>query len=470
MMKKINNIAYQLVFLGVLGLYACEDFVEVEVPDHLITGSTVFANEETAQSAMTGIYNQLFNASFANGGNRSVTFLAALSADNFKPTSNIVEILEFSQNAISPDNTWNLDLWAGSYHTIYEVNALLEGVAQAQDLPEGTKSSLTGQAKFIRAFTYFYLHQLYGDVPLLLETDYRANATAPRASSSEVEAQILSDLQEAIALLPEEYPDGDRTRPNKYTAMGLLARVYLFQENWEQAAYYSEQVISQASLYELLADPNEVFLANSREALWQISPIGWGSSFTHTREGNLFIKDATTNTPVALAEDFMEVWSAPEDLRFINWIASFQDGEEVLYYPYKYKIAYEASGGEITEYSMVLRLAEQYAIQAEAQAQLGNLTQAMNSIDHLRERAGVPLLAEATTTPDQEELLSLILQERRKEFFAEWGHRWLDLKRTGNTALLSNKPQADWEATDSRYPIPQQERLKNTYLSQNPGY
>lgn len=469
-MKKIKYIPYQLLLMSVLCLVGCEDFVDVEVPDHMITGKTVFADEETAQSVMTGIYNQLFNASFANGGNRSVTFLAALSADNFKPTSNTVEILEFSQNTISPDNTWNLDLWAGAYHTIYEVNALLKGVAQAQDLREGTKSSLTGQAKFIRAFTYFYLRQLYGDVPLLLETDYRKNATAPRATTAQVEAQILSDLQEAIALLPEEYPDGDRTRPNKYTAMGLLARLYLYQENWQQADYYSEQVISQASQYQLLANPNEVFLANSREALWQISPIGWGSSFTHTREGNLFIKDATTNTPVALAEDFMELWSAPEDLRFMNWIASFQNGEEVLYYPYKYRIAYEASGGEIAEYSMVLRLAEQYAIQAEAQAQLGNLTQAIHSIDHLRARAGISLLAEAATIPGKEELLSLILQERRKEFFAEWGHRWLDLKRTGTTALLSNKTQSDWEATDISYPIPQQERLKNTNLSQNPGY
>ncbi len=463
---KIQSSIFFIAFVFLLS--SCEEFVEVDVPDHITTSATVFADDETAKSAMTGIYNQLFNANFANGGNRSVTFLAGLSADNFIPTTNILEILEFSQNAISPANSWNFDLWASGYNMIYMTNALLEGISNSSGLTEETAFQLEGEAKFVRAFTYWNLVNLYGDVPLLTQTEYDQNGIAPRQVKEIVIEQIIGDLEGAMELLDSDYENQDRTKPNRFTAMALLARVYLYKEDWQQAEYYSSQVISQASLYALLENPAQVFLANSREAIWQISPIGWGSSFTHTREGNLFIRNSSTITSVTLSEDFIETWSGTEDLRFINWIGIFQSENEVFYYPYKYKIQYDASGGEISEYSMVLRLAEQYLIRAEARAKQGNISGALEDVNTIRARAGLTLIEGLDMT--QQEILEIILKERRKEFFAEWGHRWFDLKRTGNSDYLLDKPNADWEATDIRYPIPEQERMKNSNLTQNPGY
>lgn len=470
-MKNIFNKHTILFFLSLLfSVSACEDFIEVEIPNHKITSETVFSNDQTAHSAMTGIYNRLFNASFSNGGSRSVTFLAGLTADNFTVTSNTSQILEFGENAIDASNSWNLDLWAGCYNMAYMVNAILENIANSNALSEKTKKNLEGQAKFIRAFTYFQLTIVYGEVPLLLSTDYHKNATAPRNDIAAVFDQIILDLEDAIILLENDYPDGERTRPNVYAAMGLLARVHLYLENWEQAEYYSSEVINQDVLYKLLKNPNLAFLANSEEAIWQISPLGWGSSLTHTNEGNLFIP-STSSTPIAiLSESFMNEWTDQQDLRLASWVESFTSNDKILFYPHKYKIQYDASGGKINEYSMVIRLAEQYLIRAEANVHLGNLHNAIADIDKIKERAKIVLISESNPHITQSELLETILEERRKELFAEWGHRWFDLKRFRKSIILSQKPNTDWQETDIWFPIPANERLKNRKLTQNHGY
>lgn len=469
MTLKLKKPSLILYFILCFLLLSCEDFVEVKVPDHKITSKTVFANDQTAQSAMNGIYNQLFNTTFANGGNRSVTFLAGLTADNFVLTTTINELVGFNQNNILATNSFNLDLWSGAYNMIYMANAVLEGIKNSTSLSQETRNNLEGSAKFVRAFTYFYLTNLYGKVPLLLRTDYQKNATAPRDPETTVYKQVIQDLNDATKLLTDNYPAEDRTRPNRYAAMALLARVYVFQEDWEQAEYYSNKVISRASLYALLDDPDEVFLANSREAIWQISPIGWGNSFTHTREGNLYIKTPTADTPVAFSPSFMNSWN-DQDRRRLNWVESLTDDTGTYYFPYKYKIQYDASGGEIAEYSMVLRLAEQYLIRAEARARSGNLSGAIADIDKIRNRAGIPLIGEIQPGATQKQLLEIILKERRKELFAEWGHRWFDLKRTGHGSILAEKENSDWQETDVRYPIPADERMKNPNLNQNQGY
>lgn len=463
---KFPLILYAFCFF----LISCEDFVEVEVPDHKIVSKTLFANDETAMSAMKGVYNQLFNTSFANGNTNSVTFLAGLSADNFMLTTPTNELLEFGQNNITAPNSFDLELWASAYNMIYMNNAILEGIENSTALSEETGKTLEGEAKFVRAFTYFYLTNLYGEVPLLLSTDYRRNAVAPRVSEVDIYEQVKNDLLDATELLGDSYNEEDRTKPNRYTAMALLARVALYQNDWQQAEFYSNQVIAQTSLYELLEDPNDVFLANSQEAIWQISPIGWGSAFTHTHEGNLFIKTPTDDTPAVLSDDFMGIWDTSSDKRLLNWVDSFSENSVTDYYPYKYKIQYDASGGASAEYSMVLRLAEQYLIRAEARTHMGDLNEAVDDINKIRERAGIPFVAESQPNVSQEELLTIIWKERRKELFAEWGHRWFDLKRTDRSFILAEKENSDWQNTDLQYPIPADERMKNANLTQNTGY
>lgn len=465
-----TRIFYAIIFISVFLFSSCEDFVEIEQPDHLITREAVFNSDATASNALNGIYNQLFRNSYANGGNRSVTFLGGISADNFKVTSNINEIIEFGQNNITPPNSWNLDLWSSAYNVVYMTNAILEGINGPNNLSEETKKSLEGEAKFLRAFTYFYLTNLYKDVPLILSTDYQQNAITSKTDSNQIYEQVILDLEEALPLVPQDYINGERTRPNTFAVIAFLARVHLYLGNWQEAENYSTQVIEHTALYKLLDDPNEVFLANSEEAIWQLSPIGWGTSFTHTMEGNLFIATPTNNTLVTLSQDFMELWEDSQDNRFTNWVDSLSTNNQNKFYPHKYKVQYDASGGQIGEYSMVLRLAEQYLIRAEARARMGEVNEAITDIDTLRSRANISLLSETQQDLNQEELLNLILEERRKELFAEWGHRWFDLRRFGASSILSEKEDTTWEEKSLWLPIPEDELFKNPNLIQNEGY
>jgi hypothetical protein len=116
---------------------------------------------------------------------------------------------------------------------------------------------------------------------------------------------------------------------------------------------------------------------------------------------------------------------------------------------------------------MVLRLAEQYLIRAEARARLGKVPESQADINAIRSRSGLS----NTTAADPAALLLAIEKERQVELFSEWGHRWLDLKRTGRAdAVLGAEKPTDWQPTDALYPIPQNEILSNPLLTQNLGY
>lgn len=470
MMKQLYKYSTIAVLLWMMtSLYACEDYLEIDLPDDKIVSENVFNNEESAISAMQGIYNELSRAAFAAGGANSITVLGGLSADNLLTTVSAQRLEEFEQNQILLQNSHNNELWASAYNILYQTNALLEGVTASSEIPTPTKNRLLGEAKTIRAFVYFYLVNLYGEVPLVLTTDYRTNATIARSPVEEVYEQMHTDLQAAVALLENTTSGENRIQVDAFTAKALLARVSLYQQNWQEAIDQSSEVI-QGAAFQLQEDLNQVFLADSPEAIWQLSPLGSGSGASHTREGNLFIIEETPNslTPVSLTADLLESFSL-EDERRQQWIGSFTGSETTFYFPYKYKVKYDTSG-EPAEYSMLLRLAEQYLIRAEAYAQLGNPTQAINDLDKIRSRAGLPSIATSNPGISLQALSDSIMLERRRELFTEWGHRWLDLKRLSKAHEVLAPKKELWEPTDQLYPISEEELIKNPSLHQNPGY
>ncbi|MDX1718593.1 MAG: RagB/SusD family nutrient uptake outer membrane protein [Salegentibacter mishustinae] len=458
-----------VIILVSFSLFSCEDLVSVDTPNNKLVSDQVFKDDATAKSAMVGIYNQLHLAAYSNGSRSSITLLAGLSGDNIRNinTTNFTR-MEFEQNELLPENPNNLDIWSSAYNMIYLTNSFLEGLRNAEEINSELKIQLEGEAKFIRAFTYFYLVNLYGDIPLILTTDYRENELASRDPKAEIYNQIIVDLQRATDILSPEYSNGDRTRVNNFAATALLARVYLYLEDWEIAEELSTKVIQESSSYEILENLNEVFLANSSEAIWQISPIGGGGIVTHTNEGNLFVIDPIFSflASIQLEDEFVSSFN-DQDKRLVEWI-EYHSGKEV-FFAHKYKIR-NSNEFPIEEYSMVLRLAEQYLIRAEARARRDNLSEAIEDLDVIRERAGLELIAEINPEITQEEFLDQIIEQRRKELFTEWGHRWFDLKRTGRADEILGEDNPFWETTDVLYPIPSEERMKNPNLGQNNGY
>lgn len=453
---KIDHLKYIILSIALLQC-SCKKFLQIDPPINSLVQSTVFDNNDQATSAVAGIYVTMAASGYASGNSTSVTCLAGLSSDEL--IGYHVTNIPFYQNQVTPELASLQTLYSGPYQTIYSANAVLEGLSASTKVTPAVKSQLQGEALFLRAFAYFYLVNLYGPVPLQLTTDYRSTQSASRAPIAQIYHQIVTDLTTAENLLSDAYPTSGKARPNKSVVQALLARTYLYLGDWKNAEKYASLVIAN-STYKLV-DLNSVFLANSQEAIWQLMP----TANSNTQDGALFIL-TTTPIYVSLRADFAQNGFENNDKRKGAWVGNITVNGQTYFFPYKYKVR---SSTTVTEYSMVFRLAEQYLIRAEANAQLntsGNLSLAVADLNMIRTRAGLP----NTSATTQAAILTAIYHERQVELFAEWGHRWFDLKRTGNATIVLSLLKSQWQASDILYPIPLNEITRNPNITQNAGY
>jgi len=449
---------FSLLFI-LIAFYSCKKLVDIDPSANLINSETVFISDGTAIAAINGVYAQMrqLNNSMTNGG---LSLFTGLSGDEIYNTSASLIYDPFFKDSIPPENvTINRNFWTEAYSNIYKVNAIIEGLSKSTSLTVTVKNQLLGEAKFIRSFYYLYLVNLFGDVPLITTTDYRLNEKMPRTAVAQVYQQITSDLLDAENYLIVTYPSSGKARANKWTAISILARVYLYQKNWLEAEAKSSAIIN-SGVYNLVSNLSNVFLKSNSETIWEIEPR---NASGNTVEGANFIPSSSTVKPgFALTSHLLNSFESGDQRRSV-WTKSNTLSGVVYYYPYKYKIR---SSTTVNEHNIVLRLAEQYLIRSEARAQQGNLFGCQADLNVIRNRAGLP----NTPAVTQQELLLAIEQERKIEFFSEWGHRWFDLKRTGkiNEVLSSQKPF--WKPFSALYPIPFSQIQLNLFLSQNPGY
>jgi hypothetical protein len=444
---------------------SCDSFLDVEIPKTRIPRSTAFADDAAANAVAAGIYINLYALdSFAGGGVAGIVSLAGLSSDELvnNPRTDLT-YLEFETNQLTAKNLNILSTWTSLYRAIYSANSLMEGISQSEGISTETKRQLKGEALFIRGFCNFYLVNLFGDVPLVMTTDYKVNSKLSKASSSDIYAQIIADLIEAEELLPESYIEGERIRPNKYAVLALASRVYLFVSDWARAEDKATSVISATELYSL-QEIELVFVSGSQEAIWQLKPY---DNTPSTNEGATF---GSYQGPLynVLNKGVLNSFEG-DDHRRVNWIRNFSSGNGELYLPYKYKK--EDAVLPTTEYSIVFRLAEQFLIRAEARARQNKLDLAISDVDRIRERAGLSLIREIDPGIGKKDLLNVIIAEKRMEFLVEWGHRWLDLKRWGIADSVLSITKSQWSNEDKLYPIPDSEIRKNANMNpQNQGY
>lgn len=455
------------VLIASLTLSSCQKFLEIEPAPSLVETEAVFENDKTAYAAVAGLY---YNLSAVNNRmtNAGLSIWPALCADELYNTTSTAADDPYAKNELlATTSSVSLQFWAFAYTNIYRANAIIEGLTKSTTITDSLKQQLRGETLTIRALLHFYLVNLFGDIPLTTTTDYRTNAVLPRTATSTVYTQLIRDLSEAITLLPANYPSypvyssSGRVRCNKWTASALLARVHLYAGNWEKAEELGNAVIG-SGIYQLDGNPSNVFKKDNRETIWEIS-----SDKANTGQGALFIPSSATARPAyAIRQNILDQFETG-DKRLSAWTATNTVSGIPYTYPAKFKVR---SGTTISEYNIVFRLAELYLIRAEARAHLQNLTgpnSAASDIDEIRFRAGVS----ATTAETQEEILSAIAKERQAELFGEWGHRWFDLKRTGNAnEILKVLKGSSWQPTDELWPIPYESVQKNPHMIQNPGY
>lgn len=455
-------------------LSACKKFVEVPEPIDQISTEVVFQSDSKAASAVRGLYGEMvgstgfFTSVLAFSGGVQISM--AVSADELTLSSSGNQFNEFYTNAISSSNGVNEgSIWGPIYNVIYNANSVIESLDKSPGVTAAGKKQLTAEAKFIRAANYFYLVNLYGDVPMPLTTDYRLNANLPNTPASQIYALILEDLKFAKDNLSPAYIGSQRLRANKYAASALLARVYLYQKDWTNAEAVATEVIDGAgkTIYDLEPDLNKAFLTSSKEVILQLQQPGTN---LYTWDGYNFI---SASIPQYLITDTLYHSFETNDQRKTSWIKTntvITAGVPKSYnFPFKYKL--NSGTGTIRTESMVfLRLSEVYLIRSEARAQQNNLSGAIADLDMVRKRAITTLPFPATDPGTEKDLLlQLIAHERFVELFTEQGHRWLDLKRTGKAdEVLGKKP--NWRPQAKLYPIPKGDMDKNPFLKQNPGY
>lgn len=453
-----NYIYPALYLILVLFLFAsCRKLVDIDSPKNQLTSDKVFADSANATEAVIGMYAKMmpsFSLGFTSGG---MTAYPGLAGDELIQTTTDVNS-QFYANNISVQNTTNATLWRTAFSILYSANACIEGVAGSSGLTEAQKAQLTSEARCVRAFVNFYLVNLYGGVPLVLTTDYHLSGNLPRATSGEVYAQIVADLRYAQANLPAQ--GGITQRANYYAATALLAKVLLYQKDYASALQESDKVIRSGN-FQLESNPASVFLSTSRETIWKLLPT---YAPRETWEAYYFVPSSATVAPRYVLTNYLLDAFQAGDLRKANWVRSSTIRGQNYSYPYKYK--HVASGTATPEHYVLLRLAEQYLIRAEARANLDDLSGARADLNQVRNRAGLASLVLA----DKAGLLAGILQERRVELFCEWGNRWFDLKRLGQADAVLSQEKPGWRTPAQWFPIPQAEIGANPALQQNAGY
>ncbi len=441
---------------------ACKKYVEIPPPENQLVSQLVFADDKTATASVIGLYATMnaYNSSFAN---YMANLMPSMSADDMYYSLSSATFNEFRDNNLATSNSYVARFWEPVYSYIYHANSLIEGLTTADNVSAGLKKQLLGEAYFLRAFYYFYLVNFFGDVPLILNTDYKVNTSLPRTAADKVYASVVSDLLIAQDNLADNYPSTERIRANKAAATTLLARTYLYLKQWDKAEAEASKVIADTR-YSLLTDLNGVFLKNSSETILQFQSINKSTAGVNTWEGFSIVPAAVGGRAYYNMHDKLLAAFDATDKRKTNWTNTYVLTGVTYYYPYKYKIRTKTT---VDEYSMVLRLAELYLIRAEARAQQNKLTEAKADIDAIRARAGIGTTASGLT---KEAYLLIIENERWKELFTEWGHRWLDLKRTGRALTVLKPYKPDLTETDLLFPIPTSAMLTNPNLTQNAGY
>lgn len=434
-------------------LYAScgEAFLDI-TPVAIISDAIVIEDDESAETAILGMYSTFQRAGMYG---EQMELTTGLLSDEMTHTGSFPTRAQYDNNEVLADNVTMRGIWSAGYTAVFIANTIIDRVPQIEEISNDVTTQVTGEALFGRAWAHFNMVKLFGDIPIVLNTDLIANSEIMRSSVSDVYAQIISDLQSAENMLPVTFGNSadDKTRATKWAAKAMLARVYLYRQDYANAEAKATDVINNGG-FSLVPGARyvDIFLGGSNESILEVFASASdqnGLAFLCLPAGR-YEHGASASIANKLIASV-----AIGDLRgeTIKPNDAFGLG---FFYCNKYTDL--ATG---SDQPIVLRLAEMYLIRAEAMLmQSGSADADLNLI---RNRAGLANITGAT--------LDDILDEREIEFSFE-GHRWNDLIRTDRIdAVKAIDNPTNWDpAIDKLLPIPQREIEQNPNLTQNPGY
>ena len=496
-----NNIirVFALLAVVLMGQSCDKDFLD-KAPIVGITEENFYRTEEDAVAAINAAYAALqFQLSPAGHFRWFWGDIMSDDAEKGGSGDNDVNDLLQLENFNGPVNTDLLESeWGADYEAIYRANVVLEKVPPIV-MDEDLKARILGEAKFIRAWSFYNLVTMFGGVPLADHVLAPSEYNMPRSTADEVWDLIEQDLTEAANVLwvRSAYPAADLGRITKGTAQALLVKAYLWREKWAQAKMTAEEIINSGE-YRLVADYADIFPLygeNNEESVFEIQYMNasggnWGKN--NANEGsftNVFTRARGQfggygfNIPT---QDFVDEFFAEgfEDPRLKSTV--FRVGEEMgdrgtftieatggfpyLYYPKKYfsNRSEDAPFGDPNpnggSNDRVIRYADVLLMHAEAAYRAGDETTARLSLNQVRDRVDIPHINASGPA-----LLEAIYRERRLELGLE-AHRFFDLVRTGRAPDVLGS-LGFVAGVHELFPIPQSQiQATNGALLQNPGY
>lgn len=514
----MKKLIYSTIVILLISVSCSKDFVEIP-PVGVLDATTFFDDEDNAEQALIGLYD-LMQYNYAKDWS-SAYFVKMLPGDDVNAgggsATDQVPLVEISDYAnLSVSNSAITSVWNLHYRTIALANTIIENV-EAGEL--SNKTFVLAEAKFMRAWCYFELTTMWGDVPLRMvnPTELSSEAFAiPKSSRAEVYVQIEADLEVAISGLPAKSGLAQNFRVSSATAKALMGKVLVFQDKYAEALTYLEPVISNSN-YDLAATSEDVWSVDGEfgiESLFEIGYIAtngydWGNvAWGGRMESNLHIqlmgpRNEFDIAPVGLLNGWGFNYPSAKSIaafeasgvnarrsatimteqELVDAGGSVQstddDGNPIAIYGYdgairiKYATkASDTSDGGVRElnYSVNWRLyryAEVLFLAAEAYNKTGADDKAIIELNKVRSRAG---LADLDASMSGTDLFDALKDDKFLEFAHE-GQRFWDLVRWGEAS--SELSGTGYTSKNDLFPIPVTEIDLNAALTsadQNPGY
>ncbi|MEZ0607457.1 RagB/SusD family nutrient uptake outer membrane protein [Fibrella sp. WM1] len=495
-----------LLAASLLTITACKDSSLLDVqPRSSADSQTAFTTPEGFDAAVNGIYDR-FQSTALYG--RDLLALSEALSDNAQFTNKSGRLVNENRNVAGA----TFGNWATSYFAINQANLVLDNIGTFSFAVGDTarRNRLQGQAYFLRALLYHDLSRIYaydpgaavaaqdrGGVPLLLKgvIDQNSITLPARAPVADVYKQIYSDLQSAIATFsraPATTPDVSNPAVpaygNRQAAQALFSRVALYNRDYATVVKYATDAIAGA----VKLSPNASYVGGWRapqnpESLFEIQyttpeNIGVNTSLQTTYTTLVRVGDRTTTG--GFGDLVPTITSAGSLTAFIPDLEAEKSatGTVLDIRRQLYELGTTGRGPAFIECTKflgkngtinldnvpVIRVSEIYLNRAEANYFLGNTADAIADLNVIRVRCGLPAFpATVSGTP----LLAEIYRQARLEFGFE-GHRWFDLKRTGQPVVKAAGQGGGLASTDFRIlaPLPVNELSTNRNIRQNFGY
>lgn len=501
----MKKYIYSLLLLVTISLAGCTDLMEE--PIGLLAPESMFQSPKDVQTAINGTYGRIASESYYG---RKLTITLQLMSDmcDIGDRGTPARRQQVNDFAADANNGMTTAFWPRAYEIISAANAALNGA----DLVEGDEADLNAmraEARFVRAFIYYDLVRIFGEIPYIdfFVNDPEAVKGISKTSVDDVYAGIIADLEFAKQNLPDEQPNSTRFRPSKATAAAYLASVALTRADYPKAAEEAKWVISNKARFgvDLMSDYQDVFNATifNSENLFAVDfASGVGGT---GNEGQHYMAPLTgirgsDDLGWSVTVPSMAVYNSWDDRDYRKSVAfdatTMVKGVQVPYTefantqrPHIAKFmrfhgnspSGNGSNGDLNYTAM--RYAEVLLIAAEAINEVSGPTdEAIGYVNQLRSRARNEAGQQNSFPEDvasgisKADFKALVIEERRIELSFEW-KRWYDIKRLGigNDVFKgpnSLEPHANFdEGKHYLLPIPQKEIDVNpNLLPQNPGY